>query len=62
MSNENRELNMDELASVSAAQNGISYLTQVSNLKASTDDAMFGALAGALGGAGTKGKSPRRTA
>lgn len=66
MTNDNRELTIDELATVSAAAgiDGIHYLVSVTQLKASTanDDALAGALAGALGGSGAKGSSPRRTA
>lgn len=65
MTNDNRELTMDELASVSAAaMDGIHYLISVSQMKANNanDDALAGALAGALGGAGAKGKSSGRIA
>jgi hypothetical protein len=58
--NETRELNLNELVSVSGgAIDGISYLVHVTQMKASNanDDAMAGALAGALGGAGIKGTS-----
>lgn len=65
MTNDNRELTIDELATVNAAGlDGIHYLVTVTQMKAgnANDDALAGALAGALGGSGAKGNSPRRTA
>jgi hypothetical protein len=54
---EKRELTPEELEAVSAGTTGITYLVNVSQLKAdhANQDAMAGALAGALGGAATKG-------
>jgi hypothetical protein len=65
MTNDNCELTVDELASVSAAAtDGIKYLISVSQMKAdaANGDALAGALAGALGGAGAKGKSSGKIA
>ena len=57
------ELNLNELASVSGGTDSLHLLAQVSHLQAqNANDALSGALAGALGGAGTKKVSPRRTA
>jgi bacteriocin-like protein len=51
-----RELNLNELASVSGGTDPIRLLAQVSHLQSqNANDTLAGALAGALGGAGTKG-------
>ncbi|MBR1286726.1 Blp family class II bacteriocin [Bradyrhizobium sp. AUGA SZCCT0177] len=58
MTNEIRELNLNELASVSGGTDPLRLLATVSHLQASNaNDALAGALTGALGGAGTKGPS-----
>ena len=58
-----RELNLNELETVSGGTDSLHLLAQVSHLQSQdASDTMAGALAGALGGAGTKKGSPRRTA
>ena len=54
MTNEIRELNLNELATVSGGMDPIRLLASVSHLQASNAN---DALAGALAGAGTKGPS-----
>jgi hypothetical protein len=56
MTNEIRELNLNELESVSGGSDPLHLLAQVSHMQASNaGDSLAGALAGALGGAGAKG-------
>ena len=58
MTNEIRELSLNELESVSGGTDPLRLLAQVSHMQSSNaGDALAGALAGALGGAGTKGPS-----
>ena len=58
MTNQIRELNLNELESVSGGTDPLRLLATVSHMQSSnTNDALAGALAGALGGAGTKGPS-----
>ena len=62
MTNDIRELNQNELETVSGGMDPLHLLAQVNHLQSQdASDAVSGALAGILGGAGTK-KSPRRTA
>jgi bacteriocin-like protein len=61
MTNDIRELNLNELASVSGGTTGFSALITANQAKANdaNDNALAGALAGALGGAGAKGPTRR---
>jgi len=62
MTNNIRELNLNELESVSGGTDPLRLLATVSHAQSqNASDSLAGALAGALGGAGTK-KGPRRTA
>jgi len=64
MTNENRQLSIDELASVSggAGLDGIHYLISVTQMKAdnANQDAMAGALAGVLASASGGAKGGRK--
>ena len=56
MTNDIRELNLNELEIVSGGSDPIRLLSQVSHMQSqNANDTLAGALAGALGGAGTKG-------
>ena len=58
---ETRELNQNELESISGGMDPLHLLAQVNHLQSqNTNDALAGALTGVLGGAGTKQGSPRK--
>jgi hypothetical protein len=60
MTNEIRELSLNDLESVSGGTDPLRLLATVSHAQASNaSDAFAGALTGALGGAGTKGPARR---
>ncbi len=62
MTNDIRELNLNELETVSGGTDPLHLLAQVSHAQSQdAGESLAGALAGALGGAGAK-KGPRRTA